>query len=77
RRTGVLAGRAPSPGGRPRRTGALAGRASSRRTGGRALPCTRWGFAPDPEMLSHLHLACGRDGGSASRFRSFQDALPV
>ena len=46
--------------------------------GGRVPPCTRpcaggargrcpldsrRGYAPDPEMRSHLHLACGRDGG--------------
>jgi len=25
---------------------------------------SRWGLkAPDPEMLTHLHFACGRDGG--------------
>jgi len=24
---------------------------------------SRWGFAPDPEMLTHLFLAYGRDGG--------------
>jgi len=24
---------------------------------------SRWGYAPDPEMLTHLCLACGRDGG--------------
>ena len=39
---------------------------------GRALPCTwrgsapapRWGYAPNPEMLTHLFIACGRDGSS-------------
>ena len=30
---------------------------------GRCPLDSRWGFAPDPEMLTHLCLACGRDGG--------------
>ncbi|RKJ74959.1 hypothetical protein D7X33_18720 [Butyricicoccus sp. 1XD8-22] len=38
-------------------------------TPGRALPCTRWGRKPpDPEMLSHLYVACGRDGGFCPPF---------
>ncbi len=32
-------------------------------TRGRCPLDSRWGFAPDPEMLTHLRLACGRDGG--------------
>ena len=36
-------------------------------TRGRCPLDSRWGFAPDPEMLTHLRLACGRDGGFAAR----------
>ncbi len=30
--------------------------------GGRALPCTRWGFTPGPEMLPHLSSPAGGTG---------------
>ncbi len=32
-------------------------------TKGRCPLDFRWGFTPDPEMLTHLCFACGRDGG--------------
>ncbi|RKJ80768.1 hypothetical protein D7X33_05535, partial [Butyricicoccus sp. 1XD8-22] len=38
--------------------------------GGRALPCTRWGSAPDPEMLTHLCSPAGGTGAGPSAHRS-------
>ncbi|NBH78073.1 hypothetical protein D3Z52_07780, partial [Clostridiaceae bacterium] len=36
--------------------------APARRAAG-LRPAPAGAFAPDPEMLTHLYLACGRDGG--------------
>ncbi|RKJ75455.1 hypothetical protein D7X33_17095 [Butyricicoccus sp. 1XD8-22] len=51
------AGRCPAPGGalplHPTPTRRAAGR----------CPAPAGAFAPDPEMLAHLCIACGRDGG--------------
>ena len=38
-------------------------RAYAAGTKGRCPLESRWGIAPDPEMLTHLCFACGRDGG--------------
>ena len=42
-------------------------------TKGRCPLESRWGIAPDPEMLTHLCFACGRDGGLGAGF--IADAL--
>ena len=62
RRGGVLCGRHQRalPSGLP----PLAGEASyADGTKGRCPLDSRWGFTPDPEMLTHLCFACGRDEG--------------
>ncbi|RKJ73059.1 hypothetical protein D7X33_20820 [Butyricicoccus sp. 1XD8-22] len=70
------AGRCPCT---PRLRGEWRGSAPAPRAcaaGGRALPCTRWGFRPrPPEMLAHLCLACGRDGGLAYGLRTVACAV--